>query len=254
MRILLAGDIHGNAKHLQYLYARAVDNDVDCIVQLGDYGYWEHMKGGPEFLEVNADLAHHFKIPFYWIDGNHENFELLNEKYNTHPEVNEFVQIRPGVNYIPRGTTWTWDDVTFMGFGGAYSIDKGQRVKYVSWWPEEQPSEADISRAIERGGEVDVKVMFTHDVPTEAPIGEAFEERGHSIFTDIREANESRFKVSKVVREVKPDWIFHGHYHLGYGPKDFLCDNKLIHIVGLAHDFVQPPQASWTVLDTNDFK
>ena len=44
MRILLAGDTHGNTTHVRYLIDVAVDQGCDRIFQLGDFGAWEHMK------------------------------------------------------------------------------------------------------------------------------------------------------------------------------------------------------------------
>lgn len=252
-RALIAGDTHGSPKHIEYLYTIAVSYDVDIVLHMGDYGYWEHMKGGPEFLEYTSAKATQTGIPFAFIDGNHENHELLVE-YVKDPEEDTWWSIRDNLYYIPRGATWEWQGVKFMGFGGAYSIDERQRVKYVSWWPNEEADEVQIERAVERaealGG---VDVMFTHDVPQELDIQKIFALQGRGLLTSIPGCERSRDKISKVFQACDPSHLFHGHYHLGYRTSFTFNDHKVT-AVGLAHENANPLSKSWTVVEIADLK
>ena len=84
MKILLVGDTHGDAMHWDWLIEEyATEYAPDAIVQLGDFGFWPHQYGGPEFLDVvNGAVGALGKytnkdVRLYWIDGNHENFDAL---------------------------------------------------------------------------------------------------------------------------------------------------------------------------------
>lgn len=48
-RILLAGDVHGNCSFIISLLDQAKNKGCDRIVQVGDYGAWEHEADGRKF-------------------------------------------------------------------------------------------------------------------------------------------------------------------------------------------------------------
>lgn len=240
-RVLVCGDVHGNPWHMTYLFETAINSDVDCIFQLGDFGLWEHYDMGA-FLDLCSDLAVQNDMPLYWIDGNHENFDILRDKYGpggTHhnPTPEGFWMVREGVFYVPRGTRWNWSGVEIMGLGGAYSVDKASRLEeeqeilaayrlapekqnskiarlgrilaageHVSWWPQEQLTEGDVERALSSVEPIDV--LFTHDKPLNADPGWR---RGL-----ITATIPNQYKIQRVVDTLKPKLLFHGHLHHPY--------------------------------------
>lgn len=206
MKILFAGDWHGNPQFVSHLFTHITDLKIDAIVQCGDFGFWEHRQGGKEYLDVVSELATTNSIPIYWVDGNHENFELLEEKY-VKGNYNNFVEIRQNLYYIPRGLRWEWDKVSFVGFGGAYSIDKDQRTPFISWWPQEVASQEDVSRAT-----TTADVLVCHDSPTGVP---TFDLAPFKL-QPIEGALHSRNQLRKVAEVVEPKFIVHGHYHFSY--------------------------------------
>lgn len=237
--LLIAGDIHGNPYHVTYLFQEALNAGVNGILQVGDMGCWEHYDMGSYFA-LCSDLAVQNNLPLYWIDGNHENFDLLFRKYGPGGPCHEmteegFWRIRDGVYYIPRGTRWNWSGVELMGLGGAYSIDghprrleeeeilqayeRGQRTgkigrlgamlangDHVSWWPQEEITDADVDRALSSLEPVDV--LFTHDKPRNADPGWK-----RSI---LRPALANQDKIQRVVDTLKPRILMHGHLHHPY--------------------------------------
>lgn len=213
MKLLLAGDVHGNVNHLISLFRTANNLGVDRIVQLGDFGYWEHRQSGVEFLEVAEQCVIEYQIPLFWVDGNHENHEMLNE----YPIQDDgFRKIRSGVYHIPRGTIWEWDNVTFLGFGGAYSIDERSKTKFVSWWPNEEASTTEVQETLDKlrsDGCPKVDVMLTHDAPNEINI--------EGLIKNIWQSNRSRDKISAIFNAAKPKRLYHGHYHVRYSAKHF---------------------------------
>lgn len=242
--LLVCGDIHGDPEHLAYLYQVAADLDVDRMVQVGDFGYWEHVPGGDAFLEVATEGFRLTGVPLDWIDGNHESHTLLRARYGPggprHALTAEgFWVIRPGVHYIPRGTRWQWSGARMMGLGGAYSVDKSARLRdqrkdgIQRWWVEEEITDEDLAVALRSGEPLDV--LFTHDVPrdVEVPWGR----RG------ILLAQRNQDKIQKVVNTLHPKLLVHGHLHFRYRGK---VDRTVVE--GLAcnpHQEDHDPKDSW---------
>ena len=115
-------------------------------------------------------------------------------------------------------------------FGGAASIDKAMRREYVSWWPEENPSYAEMKKGLENlarhNNEVDV--VITHTIP----LG-LFPHLGvGSLRFDIKDvAEEYLGEVRKLIKFRK--WYF-GHWHVN---RTFISEGQLFH--GLYEDIVQ---------------
>ena len=206
-KIMVAGDWHMNTNHAYWCFQIAKNNDIDIILQLGDFGYWEHSPWGKEFLDALEDLSKKFGIEVFWIDGNHENHELLRSRYlkNVH-----IVRIRKGVYHIPRGETWEWDGVKFLAMGGAYSIDKDSRFHGVDWWPEETIKYGDIMRGMDAGK---VDILVSHDVPAGGPLDEMLKSVGYKHDADSKAQRELLRELCFVAQ---PDLILHGHYHHRY--------------------------------------
>lgn len=209
MRVLGLGDVHGNQNFLDQFYQRYLPYvKVDKIIQAGDLTIAWKGQNVETFFDHLAELVRLSGIPFYFIDGNHEYFDVLFEKY-LKGDTERFVEIRPNVFYIPRGYAWEWDGVRFMGFGGAYSIKGSDSVMYVNWFPnEEQASYADIDRAMDRGK---VDVLVTHDAPVEIKtLNKLYE--GH----EDPGCQASRKVISAIAEACQPSVEMHGHHHHDY--------------------------------------
>lgn len=253
--LLVAGDTHGDPQHIVYLFKEAVENqNVDAIFQVGDFGYWEHERDGGAFLDVVSDMATLNNMPFYFIDGNHENHELLRARYGPggpdhKPTPEGFWEIRPGLYYVPRGTRWVWNGKHIMGLGGAYSVDKGYRLareggyvceewgwtaRHVAkfgakgpktmWWPEEELNDEELEFALKDPTPLDV--LFTHDKPRASnPTWNRKE---------FPECYPNQDKIQTVVRTLTPRLLIHGHLHFRY--EDAIRagdDDKMTHVMAL---------------------
>jgi hypothetical protein len=215
-RVMFLGDTHGNLPWLRHAFVEAARRGCQVIVQCGDFGYWEHTTKGRVFLDRASDLTREHNIPLVWIDGNHENHSVLRANYapgckRHEPTVEGFWTIRPGVSYAPRGHVWTWELVTFLALGGAYSIDEQWRTEGESWWPEETITEGEVIRAI--GDGTTVEVMVCHDAPAGCPgtiPGDGTWDRKKDAWPESL-ANRERVKAVMNVR--RPKLLVHGHYH-----------------------------------------
>jgi predicted phosphodiesterase len=228
-KILVCGDWHGEFRAAQAATRQANRLNCDAVFQVGDFGFWPHTN--PEYVtQVNATFRRASKrrdqpLNVYWIDGNHENFDmLLGGDWEKTPE--GFWQIDEHVFYVPRATRWEWSGVKFLALGGAHSIDKNWRLTQGPigqyWWPQETIKTIDTYNCL--GPEVDV--MFTHDMPEGT-------ELGIRLYKLDREDENNRFAVRQVADAVKPKLLFHGHYHHGNESLLQINDNPPIKVLSL---------------------
>lgn len=203
MKILLAGDTHADLFWWDHLIAAAEANDCKTIMQLGDFGYLEPGLLYREYLDELSVMLMEADIDVVFLDGNHENHPLLWRKYK--PDPDGFCTVRDRLRYAPRGHSWMWDGVKCLAVGGAFSIDRADRTKGKSWWPEELTTEDDVVRSCSHGF---VDVLFSHDAPMGANIPH--------IIPDIPQANENREKIREIVYTTLPAIVAHGHYHRRY--------------------------------------
>lgn len=220
---LVAGDWHGSFSQADKVIRFAKEQGIDTIFQVGDFGVWANDK---PYLNQMQQLLKSFDIELYFIDGNHENFNMLYEKKILDDGTR---YVRDNITYIPRGYRWEWHGLTFLALGGAASIDKRFRVEGRSWWAEEYLTEEDILTA-QSGGPVDV--MITHDSPFGAPnsITDDFMGQLGAIKYFGQDAlqycTEHRKLLQRVTDVTAPRILIHGHYHTAMRGTYFHGDAK----------------------------
>ena len=197
MKILVLGDVHGCWADLNITIVRALEQcpDIDAMVQVGDFGYaWPGTKPfafSKSFMDQSCiDKAS--AIPFYWLDGNHENHNQLDADGGAW---------QPGMTYQPRGSIREFGDKRAMFFGGASSIDKEYRIQDKSWWPQESITYGQILKAMETEGPIDI--MFTHEHPLSFPYGSYTKEFGRA----------DKQALDALREKFRPKWWFFGHHH-----------------------------------------
>ena len=199
--IFITGDTHGDIdyKKLLILKERNLSYD-DYLIICGDAGICWSIWELPRFLKLYNDIG----CTIFYIDSNHENFEMLNNMPLVEYKGALMHQIDEHIFHVLRGEIMTLDNKTFLCLGGACSIDKLYRTPYLSWWPEEEITNQDIDNALCNLEKVNNKVdyVITHccDTPT---VIKAFGFR-RDICTD-----QLNF-IDKVVDYKR--WFF-GHYH-----------------------------------------
>lgn len=257
MKVLVVGDCHGNEKFFSRACRVAVREGCSHILFVGDFGYWEHYSHGARFLAVAEYELAERGLEGWWIDGNHENHPLLWEKYGPTPSwlmdedptvkygvsQGALVEVRPHLFYVPRGFRWEWEGTSFLACGGAYSIDAPRRTPGQTWWQTEMITNEQVDACIE-GGHADV--MITHD----APYG--FQLPAIAFKDSFPLSTENRKQLGRIVEQVAPHMLIHGHYHHRYanwhtlenGPKL----GKKVRIEGLGSD-QDGDEKSWIVLE-----
>jgi hypothetical protein len=242
-RLLVAGDVHGDAAWFGALCRRAADLGCDAVLQLGDFGFWPHLPGGAKFPGRVSASAVKFDLAVYWIDGNHENHAALRAL----PAGEDgLVEIADRCWYVPRGHRWTWRGVRLGALGGAFSIDWRSRGVGSSWWPEEVTTADDV----EALGSGALDVLVAHEAPAGVPLGGLALPAEDQIRTD-----DVRALVASAVKATTPKLVLHGHWHRRHSfelawPVDGVDALEWAHtqVEGLASNLEHDHRA-WGVLD-----
>ena len=167
-KMYVTGDCHGEKARMLYKkfpYNRDL-KEGDILFCCGDWGYISDSF----FLDYLAE-----KIPYTicWIDGNHENFDLLNEYPVEVWNGGKVHIIRwdnkgiPKIIHLMRGQVFNIYETKIFTFGGAYSPDRDKREYKVSWWEEEMPTKEEMEegkRNLEANN-YEVDVILSHTLP-----------------------------------------------------------------------------------------
>ncbi len=158
--IYITGDMHGDPSRLTDAALRRLKKG-DTLLVCGDFGFvWDGSAAEKRWLKWLGKRR--FTLAF--IDGRHENFDLLAD-YPTVPwNGGTAQQINDRVFRLLRGEIYQIEEKTFFTFGGGESDDKEFRQPGVSWWAAELPTEAEMLRGRENlaanGNRVDY--ILTH--------------------------------------------------------------------------------------------
>lgn len=175
----------------------------DTIIVCGDAGFlWDNSPQEKRAIQKISQLP--FEILF--VDGNHENFSLLNKVEQTTKYRNLVGKISDNIFHLLRGKIYTIDSKTVWTMGGAVSTDKHTRVENKTWWKEEVPSYQEQEEGVfaldNTCGKVDT--IITHAGPQSVITQLAYWFEGDEVtrYLDFIK-NHTEYK----------NWYF-GHYHL----------------------------------------
>lgn len=277
MRIFIAGDTHGNTSFWQqYLLPTASLHNADTIVQVGDFGFWEHEKTGETYLDDVNDSADEYGLTLHVLHGNHDNWRFVLERYGEDRDEEGFVACRSRIRYIPQGHIWTWSGQRMRSFGGAYSIDKRWRIEeeqkrtraeYAKedarrragrapktprshagtlWFPDEQMTDPEFAELMIVDA-TNLDVVFSHDKPRSSNPGFPLKDEPECWF------NQDRLQLALLAHQ--PRFWFHGHLHHPY-TDTVRCGDDDAHttVVGLSCDDQAAerfwkPYHSWGILE-----
>lgn len=226
--IYITGDTHGGFQRFgsKYFPQQNQMNGEDYVIICGDFGgLWAGGNKDKYWLDWLAEK------PFttLFVDGNHENFDLLNALPEKRWNGGRVHEVRGNVLHLMRGQVFTFGGLTWFSMGGAASHDIRDgvldprdsdfeqkywlmrrmqamfRVRGRSWWAEEMPSAGEYEEALENlertGWAVDC--ILTHCCPTSVArkLSPAY---APDTLTDFLEMVSRRCRFAY--------WFF-GHYH-----------------------------------------
>lgn len=230
--IYCTGDIHGDPRRFStecFPEQKEMTKD-DFVIILGDFGLvWSGSKEEKYWLDWLNDK------PFttLFVDGNHENFNMLYTFSVVDFHGGKAHKIRDNIYHLMRGYVFDICDKKFFAFGGASSHDiqdgildpndfvdmndfrdtyrrwqkygKMFRVRGVSWWDQEMPSDEEIERGRQSLQSVNNEVDFiiSHCAPQEVASVIGFTDRDKLTWY----FNQLLWDGLKFTK-----WLF-GHYH-----------------------------------------
>lgn len=206
MATFLKGDIHGNLFEIIDFINRFNLGKNDNIIILGDCGIaWRKDK---KDLDQNIKLWNEYGngVKLYFIDGNHENFNILNSL----PIENNMGKIADNIYHLRRGQVYEFENKKILVCGGADSIDKYRRIENFTWWKEEAISQETIDDI--PAGHYDY--VLTHCCPRSV-----FEKNKIYLstlqFLDENKINHnSEDKLEQLKNKITFDHWFFAHYHI----------------------------------------
>lgn len=162
--IYITGDMHGEDARWYDRQLRQLKAG-DTLLICGDFGYvWSGSKREKKDLEWLGSRP--YAIGF--LDGTHENFDLLNTYRQTVWNGGRVHRISGTLFHLIRGQIFTIEGQRFFVFGGGESPDKEIRLEQRSWWREELPSPAEMAEGAENLDEAGLQVdyILTHEPPS----------------------------------------------------------------------------------------
>jgi predicted phosphodiesterase len=202
LRVLVAGDTHGNTRWVTNLCALASERSCDLVLQLGDFGFDPASPSGARFLDSVDSACAEEDLQLLWIDGNHEHHRDLRRLAI---DAEAPVAVRDHVWYVPRGVRLALAGVRFGFLGGAFSVDWRLRVPGTSWFEEETPTDSDLACL----GDEPLDVLVCHDAPAGVPLQSGIWLND----ADQLRADKVQNLLRRAVELTAPRLVLHGHWH-----------------------------------------
>lgn len=137
----------------------------DYLIVCGDFGGIWKENSRNDLYWLKWLESKNFTTLF--VDGNHENFDLLNALPIENWNGGKIHRIRESILHLMRGQVYKINGFTFFCMGGGASGDKEYRKEGISWWNQEMPC---ADEYIEAWGNLEkvgfcVDYVITHTAP-----------------------------------------------------------------------------------------
>ncbi len=179
----------------------------DYVIIAGDFGgVWFK----PD-LEKDLNLYSSLRFTVLFVDGNHENFDLLNAYPVSEWNGGKVHKIREDIIHLMRGQVFEIEGRKIFTFGGATSIDRAFRQEGKSWWKEELPSFEELDEGFRNLEKHNYKVdyIITHSCDEKTLWYPPLRTRQFQMGVYPENALLSNFEERVEYRH----WYF-GHYHM----------------------------------------
>lgn len=218
-KILVAGDIHGvrDIGPLEEYFSLHEDEFTknDYLILCGDTGICGFTYAGSE---QTREFLRKLPVTVLFCDGNHENFAELNMYPVEEWHGGKVHRIESDIIHLMRGQIFEIAGRSFFVFGGAYSVDRDCRIKDISWFSEEMPSEEEYEEGwvnLEKADfQVDYIISHTGPIEVVAEMG----------FRSDDGAEHQTEELQRYVDETEFKHYFFGHFHVDEDIEDqFHC-------------------------------
>ena len=217
-RIFITGDTHGSydmtklsRRHFQE--GKTLTKN-DYVIICGDFGcvWGGELEKSDKWWQNWLDDQPWTTL---WIDGNHENHDLLQTYPIEQWHGGRIHKINNSIYHLMRGEAFTINDKTIFTFGGGYSTDRAYRKEGVSWWKGELPTHEEVNYALQSLEKYNnhVDIILTHDAPRDIK-----EYLGFYNLCDMSVYGEEYEDIHSTLYFFKKNIVFQdwylGHYHI----------------------------------------
>jgi hypothetical protein len=161
--VFVTGDTHGDPNRLSKNGLKNLKAG-DTLIVCGDFGFiWDKSKNEQKILKALSKRE--YNICF--IDGTHENFDLLNAYPLTTWNGGKVHQISDNIFHLMRGQIFEIDGLKIFTMGGGESSDVDIRRDVNAWSKDEIPTQEELlegAENLEVAG-YDMDVIVTHEPP-----------------------------------------------------------------------------------------
>ncbi|WP_257985720.1 metallophosphoesterase family protein [Bacillus sp. M6-12] len=165
--IYITGDVHGAIDLGKRLNTKNFPEQKqmtknDYVIIAGDFGFPWNMDKEDQFWLKWLDKTKPFTTLF--IDGNHENHDLLDSYPVEMWNGGKVHKINDSVIHLMRGQVFELEGKRIFTFGGADSHDKAHRKEGINWWKREMPSNEEYEEGLKNLEKVNYEVdtIITH--------------------------------------------------------------------------------------------
>jgi len=159
--IYITGDLHGEMSRFDSPQMKKLKKG-DTLIVCGDFGFlWD----GGEKEEKNLKKLGNKKYMILFVDGTHENFDLLEKYPVTEWNGGRVQQISGNLYHLMRGQVFTVEGKKIFAFGGGESAEKQMRMEAGKWWEHEMPNMEEMREGVNnlRSADMEVDYIVTHD-------------------------------------------------------------------------------------------
>ena len=213
-RIFVTGDIHGyhsigKLSTKNWTEGKELTKK-DYLIVAGDFGMlWSYLRTKSEehWLKWLDDQP----WTTLFVDGNHENFDLLENLQEKEMFGDRVGIVSHSVFHLRRGVVYRINGHKILTIGGAHSHDRAYRKWGETMWKQEEITDADVEKAKESLAKVNYQVdwVISHCAPPEWAIKAMPLSQVHYYQPDGSEERLAYLRDSGLVFE---KWFF-GHYH-----------------------------------------
>lgn len=163
--IYLTGDTHGDISCFKNPKLSKL-GEKDILIVCGDFGFVWNPDDPKE--KKNLEWLKKRKYTICFVDGAHENFDILNSYQPYRWKGGNTHKIADNIYHLMRGEIFTFEGKTFFVMGGGESDDAYMRESGVSWWEAELPSAEELRNGVENLKETDksINYILTYEAPT----------------------------------------------------------------------------------------
>ena len=183
--------------------------DQDILLVCGDFGcIWDGGSSDRFWLNWLESLP----WTTVFIDGNHENFDVLNRYPVEEWNGGKVRRIRSNIVTLMRGEMYHFDDKNWLALGGGFSHDCQLRKESINWWKEEIFSKDEAAHALEtlKKHNKQADIIISHDVYKSHPLSTRYS-KDMSVYGEDRVDQHEFLEQIRKTADYKL-WLC-GHYH-----------------------------------------